>query len=110
MLLWLRVNKHGNLPSIYVLTGRNEDHEKKISQSCYVRLSGDRHHETVGTGACCVWAGSLRPAAAIHMIDSNGLVSGEEKWIGGLIRHIMYRLASIGDQDNSTRELLLTYH
>lgn len=105
MLFRYCVNKHGNLLSIYVPTGRNEDHEKKISWSCYGRLSGDRHHETVGTSACCVSRHSGF-SAAVCVIDIDGPVSGKNGKIvfsfGNMTFSTLYRHAFIANQNNNT--------
>lgn len=57
------MNKRGHLLPIYVLTGRNEDHEKKISWSCRGGPSGDGRDETTGTGrlSCELAASGVPP-------------------------------------------------
>lgn len=42
------------------------------------RLSGDRHHDTVGTSICCAMAGSLWLSVALRMIDIDDRVLGKE--------------------------------
>lgn len=66
-----RVNKHGNLLSIYVLTGRNGDHEKKISQSClWWTVWGRSSWDCGDRRATCELAasGSLQPSTWLTLM------------------------------------------